>query len=88
MRKALTPPLALPYPPNPYSGLPKGSTSAEAQLYDSGGPLWWRGLADMVDDAVVCSWAQDLQDKLGARRIIGVSCTHWRSLMPGSHAEL
>ena len=73
LRKALTPPLALPYPPNPYSGLPKGSTAAEASLYDSGGPYWWRGLAEMEDEQVVCGWSEDLQRKIGARRIIGVS---------------
>lgn len=63
--------MAPPYPPNPYSGLPKGSTSQEAQLYDSGGPFWWRGLAEMQDEQVVCGWAKELQDKIGARRIIG-----------------
>lgn len=71
LRKALTPPLALPYPPNPYSGLPKGSTSQEAQLYDSGGPYWWRGLAEMQDEQVVCGWAKELQEKLGVKRIVG-----------------
>lgn len=73
LTKALTPPLALPYPPNPYSGLPKSSTPAEAQLYDSGGPYWWRGLAEMQDEKVVCGWAKELQRKIGAKRIIGVS---------------
>lgn len=74
LRKALTPPLALPYPPNPYSGLPKGATTAEAQLYDSGGPFWWRGLAQMEDETVVCGWARELRKTTGARRIIGVGC--------------
>ncbi|KIR31231.1 serine-threonine protein phosphatase [Cryptococcus deuterogattii 2001/935-1] len=46
LTKALTPPMAPPYPPNPYSGLPKGTTHEEADLYAEGGPLWWRGLAE------------------------------------------
>jgi len=71
--KALTPPLAKPYPPNPYSGLPKGSNQEEAELYAEGGPFWWRGLAEMQDEKVVCGWAADLRQKLGVRRIIGVS---------------
>ncbi|KAK4685445.1 hypothetical protein P7C73_g4704, partial [Tremellales sp. Uapishka_1] len=41
------------------------------ELYAEGGPLWWRGLADVMDDAVVCGWARELQAKLGVRRIIG-----------------
>lgn len=72
LQKALTPPLAPPYPPNPYSGLPKGATEREAELYAAGGPYWWRGLAEVADDKTVCGWAKELQQKLGARRIIGV----------------
>jgi hypothetical protein len=41
-------------------------------LYDSGGPYWWRGLAEMQDEKVVCGWAKQLQEKTGAKRIIGV----------------
>ncbi len=74
--KALTPPLAKPYPPNPYPGLPKGTTQDEAELYAEGGPYWWRGLAEMQDEKVVCGWARALKEKLGVRRIIGVSDTH------------
>ena len=71
--KALTPPLPKPYPPNPYPGLPKGHLQEEAELYNEGGPYWWRGLAEMKDEAVVCDWARELREKLGVRRIIGVS---------------
>lgn len=88
LSKALTPPLAPPYPPNPYSGLPKGSTQAEAQLYDSGGPYWWRGLAETDDEKVVCGWARELQQKLGVRRIIGVRLACNLVLTPGAHAKL
>lgn len=71
LRKALTPPLAPPYPPNPYSGLPKGSTPAEADLYAEGGPFWWRGLAEVQDEETVCGWAEEVKQKTGVRRIIG-----------------
>lgn len=71
LKRALTPPMAPPYPPNPYQGLPEGTTKAEAELYGGGGPLWWRGLADTPDEKTVCGWAKELQEKLGVRRIIG-----------------
>ncbi|OCF30825.1 serine-threonine protein phosphatase [Kwoniella heveanensis BCC8398] len=70
LTKALTPPLAPPYPPNPYSGLPKGHTREEAELYAEGGPLWWRGLAEKGEKQV-CQWAEELKAKTGARRFIG-----------------
>ncbi|WWC68962.1 uncharacterized protein I206_102898 [Kwoniella pini CBS 10737] len=70
IEKALTPPLSPPYPPNPYSGLPKGHTSEEADLYSEGGPLWWRGLAER-EESQVCQWAKELKLKLGVKRIIG-----------------
>ncbi|WVF66710.1 hypothetical protein IAT40_001452 [Kwoniella sp. CBS 6097] len=70
LTKALTPPLAPPYPPNPYSGLPKGHTREEADLYAEGGPLWWRGLAEKGEKQV-CQWAEELKSKTGARRFIG-----------------
>lgn len=63
--------MAPPYPPNPYSGLPKGTTHEEADLYAEGGPLWWRGLAER-EEVQVCEWAKELKQKIGARRIIGV----------------
>lgn len=62
-----------PHPPNPYSGLPSGTTPEEMDLYSAGGPYWWRGLAEVQDDNVVCQWAEELKEKLGVRRIIGVS---------------
>jgi hypothetical protein len=73
LARALEPPLPPPYPPNPYPGFPKGTPQGEHNLYDSGGPLWWRGLAEAKNEKVVCGWARELKEKLGVRRIIGVS---------------
>jgi len=64
--------MAPPHPPNPYSGLPRGTTQEEMDLYSAGGPFWWRGLAEVQDDKVVCGWAEELKEKLGVRRVIGV----------------
>lgn len=72
LKKAMTPPLAPPYPPNPYSGLPRSCTQQEIELYAEGGPYWWRGLANVQDEKTVCGWATELRKKLGVRRIIGV----------------
>lgn len=71
LKRALTPPMAPPHPPHPYEGLPKGTTHEEVELYGAGGPLWWRGLAEVHDEKTVCGWADDLKKKLGVRRIIG-----------------
>lgn len=71
LTKALTPPLAPPHPPYPYQGLPRGSTDSEMDLYAAGGPYWWRGLAEVTDEATVCGWAEELKTKLGVRRVIG-----------------
>jgi hypothetical protein len=65
--------MAPPHPPNPYSGLPRDTTPEEMDLYSAGGPYWWRGLAEVQDDKVVCQWAEELKEKLGVRRIVGVS---------------
>lgn len=62
-----------PHPPNPYKGIPHDATAEEAELYAGGGPFWWRGLAEMGNEATVCKWADDLKKKMGVRRIIGVS---------------
>jgi len=81
LTRALTPPLPPPYPPNPYPGFPKGTPLDEQDLYASGGPYWWRGLAEARDDKIVCGWAKELQDKLGVRRIIGVSGVQRESML-------
>ncbi|KAL7419822.1 hypothetical protein Q5752_005738 [Cryptotrichosporon argae] len=71
LARALAPPLAPPHPPAPYRGLPGGTTPDEQAVYDAGGPLWWRGLAETRDEATVCAWADELKRKTGARRIVG-----------------
>ena len=73
LTRALTLPMAPPHPPNPYAGLPRGTTQEEMDLYSAGGPYWWRGLAEVQDDQIVCQWAEELKEKLGVRRVIGVS---------------
>lgn len=86
--KALTPPLAKPYPPNRYSGLPNGSTKEEAELYAEGGPFWWRGLAEMPDEAVVCDWARELREKLGVRRIVGGHTPNFERIVDRCNASI
>lgn len=58
-----------PHPPNPYPGLPHDATSAEKELYDANGPLWYRGWA-MLDDKTVCSQVDAVLDMTGTRRMI------------------
>ncbi|WRT65428.1 uncharacterized protein IL334_002371 [Kwoniella shivajii] len=87
LTKALTPPLAPPYPPNPYSGLPKGHTREEAELYAEGGPLWWRGLAER-DENQVCQWAEELKSKIGARRIIGGHTPNFEHIVSRCNASI
>ncbi|KAK7050885.1 hypothetical protein VNI00_004997 [Paramarasmius palmivorus] len=58
-----------PHPPNPYPGLPADTTKAEAALYDSNGPLWYRGWALDPDDKV-CADVDGVLKKTGTRRMI------------------
>ncbi|KAH8814692.1 Metallo-dependent phosphatase-like protein [Flagelloscypha sp. PMI_526] len=58
-----------PHPPHQYPGLPRGTTQAEAALYDSNGPLWYRGWA-LQDEATVCSQVDEVLEKTGTRRMI------------------
>ncbi|OWZ74617.1 serine-threonine protein phosphatase [Cryptococcus neoformans Tu401-1] len=87
LTKALTPPMAPPYPPNPYSGLPKGTTHEEADLYAEGGPLWWRGLAER-EEGQVCEWAKDLKQKIGVRRIIGGHTPNFEKIVARCNASV
>lgn len=88
LTRAMTPPLAPPYPPNPYQGLPEGTTKDEQELYGGGGPLWARGLAEGPEDTV-CKWAKEIKEKIGVRRIIGVSYVGPNvSNYPGPHSQL
>ncbi|RXK38822.1 serine-threonine protein phosphatase [Tremella mesenterica] len=86
--KALTPPLAPPHPPNPYSGLPKDTTTAEAGVYDAGGPFWWRGLAEVKDEKTVCNWARELKEKLGVRRVIGGHTPNYEKIVHRCNASV
>jgi hypothetical protein len=63
--------MPLPYPPNPYPGMPRGVEEDEQTLYGQEGVLWWRGLATEDDEGKVCKWAGELKEKLGVRRMIG-----------------
>ncbi|KAF8573536.1 Metallo-dependent phosphatase [Ramaria rubella] len=58
-----------PHPPAPYMGLPPGSTPAEHALYDTDGPLWYRGWA-MDDEKDVCERVDGVMQKIGVRRLI------------------
>lgn len=71
LQRALHKPLAPPYPPHPYPGLPRGTTADEARMYGEDGVVWWRGLAIEEDEARVCAWARTLQERLGVRRVVG-----------------
>jgi len=58
-----------PSPPNPYPGLPADSTVEEHELYDSNGPLWYRGWA-AKDEETVCREVDEVLEKTGTRRMI------------------
>ncbi|ORX36411.1 Metallo-dependent phosphatase-like protein [Kockovaella imperatae] len=88
LTKALTPPMAMPYPPNPYPGLPRALTDAEAELYAEGGPFWWRGLAQSPDEKLVCGWAEQLKAKLGVRRIIGGHTPNFERIVDRCEASI
>ncbi|KAF8627058.1 hypothetical protein AX17_006398 [Amanita inopinata Kibby_2008] len=58
-----------PHPPNPYPGLPAGSTTEEHELYDANGPVWYRGWAlDTEEEA--CRKVDQVLQKTGTRRMI------------------
>ena len=58
-----------PHPPNPYPGLPHGTTPSEHRLYGTEGPLWYRGWA-LDSEAVACSRVDAVLEKTGTRRMI------------------
>ncbi|KAG7089466.1 hypothetical protein E1B28_011151 [Marasmius oreades] len=58
-----------PHPPNPYPGLPVGTTREEAALYDANGPLWYRGWA-LDPDEQVCEDVDEVLKKTGTRRMV------------------
>ncbi|KAF5342351.1 hypothetical protein D9611_001933 [Ephemerocybe angulata] len=58
-----------PHPPNPYPGLPESATTEEKELYDSNGPLWYRGWAQ-DDETTACKKVDGVLAKTGTRRMI------------------
>ncbi|TDL25706.1 Metallo-dependent phosphatase [Rickenella mellea] len=58
-----------PHPPNPYIGLPEDATFEEKSLYDSDGPLWYRGWATDNEERV-CGAIDDVLNRIGVRRLI------------------
>jgi len=58
-----------PHPPNPYPGLPSDATAEEKRLYDSNGPLWYRGWA-LEDEETVCEQVEHVLAQTGTRRMI------------------
>ncbi|KAG6899961.1 hypothetical protein C0993_004862 [Termitomyces sp. T159_Od127] len=58
-----------PHPPAKYPGLPDSSTQAEKALYDSNGPVWYRGWA-LDPDEKVCADVEPVLAKTGTRRMI------------------
>ncbi|THH09178.1 hypothetical protein EW146_g8759 [Bondarzewia mesenterica] len=58
-----------PHPPNPYPGLPSSATREERSLYDTDGPLWYRGWA-LGNEEVVCKAVDGVLQKTGTRRMI------------------
>ncbi|KAI0303718.1 Metallo-dependent phosphatase-like protein [Multifurca ochricompacta] len=58
-----------PHPPHAYPGLPSSATSEEHALYESDGPLWYRGWA-LNDEKEVCRDVDLVLDKTGTRRMI------------------
>jgi len=58
-----------PHPPHPYPDLPSGATREERALYESDGPLWYRGWA-LNSEAEVCREVEPVLEKTGTRRMI------------------
>ncbi|KAF8631376.1 hypothetical protein AX15_002431 [Amanita polypyramis BW_CC] len=58
-----------PHPPHPYKGLPADASKREHELYESNGPLWYRGWA-LDPEEKVCSEVDDVLQKTGTRRMI------------------
>ncbi|KAF5392212.1 hypothetical protein D9757_001430 [Collybiopsis confluens] len=59
-----------PYPINPhYPGLPESATAEEHELYDSNGPLWYRGWAYEPEEKV-CVDVEEVLKNTGTRRMI------------------
>lgn len=62
-------PQPAPHPPHPYPGMPSSATREEIALYESNGPLWYRGWA-LGSDSQVCTDVEKVLEKTGTRRMI------------------
>lgn len=69
LRKLQRRPFPPPHPPNPYPGLPADTTPAENRLYDTNGPLWYRGWA-LRPEKEVCALVDNVLRRTGTRRMI------------------
>ncbi|KAJ7364184.1 Metallo-dependent phosphatase-like protein [Mycena albidolilacea] len=58
-----------PHPPNPYPGLPQGTTGEEIELYDANGPFWYRGWAT-DPESKACVDVEKVLARTGTRRMI------------------
>lgn len=58
-----------PHPPNPYPGLPVGTTAEEQEMYSGDGPVWYRGWAT-DDEATACKKVDAVLAKTGTRRMV------------------
>ncbi|KAJ7030384.1 Metallo-dependent phosphatase-like protein [Mycena alexandri] len=58
-----------PSPPNPYPGLPHGSTREEHEIYDANGPFWYRGWAT-DHESKACVDVEKVLARTGTRRMI------------------
>jgi len=58
-----------PHPPHAYPGMPAGTTHEENLMYESNGPLWYRGWA-LESDEKVCKNVEGVLAKTGTRRMI------------------
>ncbi|KAI0058684.1 Metallo-dependent phosphatase [Artomyces pyxidatus] len=69
LRKLQERPQPPPHPPHAYPGLPDSATHAERALYDTDGPLWFRGWA-LGEEHKVCHAVDAVLAKTGTRRMI------------------
>jgi hypothetical protein len=58
-----------PHPPHPYPDLPSSATREERALYESDGPLWYRGWA-LNSEEEVCRDVDGVLEKTGTRRMV------------------
>ncbi|OBZ72636.1 Fatty acid synthase subunit alpha [Grifola frondosa] len=80
-----TPPL--PHPPHPYPGLPADATLAEQRLYETDGPLWYRGWA-LEPEERVCAEVDAVLEKTGTRRMIMGHTPDFQRIVSRCHGKI